>query len=412
MKKQILFAFALVLALSAKAQFDTTGITTWNALHNSSESWMQGAFEAGRDANDAFDFGWGYYDMSTHVIGGDSIYIIKTINDNYKAISIDQMASGVYTITFSDLDGNNKTTKNFTRSNYANKNFFYYSIDTDTEKDLEPATQDWDIVFTRYAIIFPGFGAYPVAGVLSNIGVETSQVEFAQGGTYSVADTAQFPMTSNISNIGYDWKSAGMSGVTIHDTLVYYVKDQTGAVNELKLTGYGGSGTGNFKFEVNGVVDSISLTAGNVNQVYYSLAAGDTVYTNTDNDWDIAFYAQSSFSSIPVRINEVSGTALYIYPNVDISYWNTMGVEENQFNVVSVYPNPATDVINVVLSDFDADLSIEVIDMNGRVVKTQGVLATSGINETQVNVNGLNSGMYIVRVSGNQTVATAQVLVK
>ena len=295
MRKQILLAIALFSAALGKAQFfDTTGIGSWPVLTNSYQTWMTGAFEAGRDTSDDFDFGWGYYDMATHLISGDSIYILKTVNGNYKAISIDGIASGVYTVTFSDLDKSNKVTKTFDRSTYSNRNFFYYSIDNDATKDLEPATQDWDILFTRFLTIFPGFGAYPVAGVLTNIGVEVSQVEFNPGATPSLADTVNFPMSADISTIGYDWKSAGPSGTVIHDTIVYYVKDQAGTINELKMTGYGGSGTGDFKFRINGgTEDSISLDAGNVNQVYYSLSARNLQLANIDHDWDVAFYAKA-----------------------------------------------------------------------------------------------------------------------
>ncbi|MGB0178042.1 MAG: hypothetical protein ACPF9D_12805, partial [Owenweeksia sp.] len=291
------------LMYTASAQtFDTTGLGQWPLLINSYETWMQGAFDAHRDPNDPADFGWGNYDVTTHLITGDSIYIFKTVAGNYKAISIDQISSGVYTVTYSNLDGSQRVTKTLDRSAYNNRNFFYYNLDQEVVKDLEPATQDWDIVFTKYLIFFPGFGGYPVAGTLHNRGVEVSQVELQAGTTSTVNDTVQFPMSRNISTIGYDWKDA-FAGV-VYDTLVYYVKDQAGNVNQLKLTGYGGSGTGKMIFEVNGQADSISLSAGNSNLVYYSLQAKNEISTNQDNDWDLAFFAQTSFSAIPVRIND------------------------------------------------------------------------------------------------------------
>ncbi|MDZ7846148.1 MAG: hypothetical protein U5L96_04980 [Owenweeksia sp.] len=56
-------------------------------LTNSYNTWMRGAFDANRDTSNASDFGWGAYNVTTHLIEGDSIYILKTTNDNYKAIS-------------------------------------------------------------------------------------------------------------------------------------------------------------------------------------------------------------------------------------------------------------------------------------------------------------------------------------
>jgi len=182
MKKIITILAVAVFFNFGKAQFfDTTGISTWPMLTNSYETWLQGAFDANRNISDPTDFGWGHYDQLTHFIMGDSIYIIKTVAGNYKAISIDQLASGVYTVSYSDLDGSNYTTKTFDRTSYDLKNFFYYSLDQDAVKDFEPASIGWDLVFSKYLTVFPGFGHYPVSGVLSNIGVEVSQVEFNSG---------------------------------------------------------------------------------------------------------------------------------------------------------------------------------------------------------------------------------------
>src|SRR5690606_30930751 len=113
-----------------------------------------------------------------------------------------------------------------------------------------------------------------------------SQMELANNTvTANVEDTAIFPFSYDISTIGYDWKNAGMSGVTIYDTLVYFVKDQAGNINKLVFNGYGGSATGVMNFTVNGIQDSVILGAGNSNQVYYSLENKSAIAQNTDHDW-------------------------------------------------------------------------------------------------------------------------------
>ncbi len=403
----------VILTLTTIAQtFDTTGIGQWPMLYNSYETWMQGAFDANRNVNDPADFGWGNYDVSTHLITGDSIYILKTVAGNYKAISIDQIASGVYTITHSNLDGSNRITKMLDRSNYNNRNFFYYQLDQDLVKDLEPASQDWDIVFTRFLTFFPGFGGYPVAGILHNHNVEASQVELQPGATANVNDTVQFPMDENISTIGYDWKDA-FAGV-VYDTLVYYVKDQSGNVNELKLTGYGGSSTGKMVFEVNGQADSIVLGAGNTEQVYYSLQGHNEISTNQDNDWDLAFFAQSSFSAIPVRINDVNGAELHVYPKADISHWNSIGlVDQAPARLVSVYPNPTRDHLNLYVQNINDDqYTVQLLNTNGQQVLVKDVTANSGMSEVVISVENVAAGIYILQVEGKNLKATTRIVVQ
>lgn len=410
-------AAAIVLMLSgisAKAQlFDTTGMgSTWPVLTNSYESWLIGAFNAGRDTSDPADFGWGSYNLATHFIEGDSIYIIKTVQGNYKAISIDNLASGNYTISYGDLDGSSRTMKVLNRNGYNTKNFFYYSLDSETEKDLEPWTDNWDILFTKFLIEFPGFGSYPVTGVLHNRNVRVSQVEKPQGVAASITDTAQFPFSNNISTIGYDWKTSGPSGTTIHDSITYFVEDQYGNFNELVFAGYGGSGTGNISFTVNGQADSVSLGAGNVDQVYYSLENVGSAQKNQDKDWDIALFAQSSFSAIPIRINDVNGVELYVYPKGDIDLWNSVSLEEQPINLVSVFPNPASDLITLALSsELQNELQLEFVNVNGQVVHKVDQSITPGLQEIQVPVSGLEAGVYVLQITSGEFRASTRIVI-
>ncbi len=412
MKKITTLSLLIATIAFAKAQhFDTTGVGTWPLLTNSYQTWMQGAFEANRDTSNPYDFGWGAYDVSTHLISGDSIYIIKTVAGDYKAISIDEYASSVYKVTYSNLDKSNKVTKSLNRTPYDTRNFFYYSIDNDQVKDLEPTSDDWDILFSKYPVMMPGFGAYPVAGVLTNHNVEVSQVSFAVGGTYSLSDTANYPWSSDISTIGYDWKDAFAS--IVHDTIVYFVRDQFGNINELQFTEYGGSATGKFGFEVNGNPDSILLGAGNTNQVYYSLQNDSNVAVNQDHDWDIAIYAQSSFSDLPVRINEVGGVELYVYPLSDINYWNVVGLEEQTVSILSVYPNPAKDVLTIA-AHFGQTQNMHVSFYNqvGSLVKTHKLTGQNGISENTIDISELGAGIYIVKLQGDNYSATTRLIVQ
>lgn len=386
------------------AQFDTTGVTSQSSLMNSYTTWMQGAFEANRDTANDFDFGWGYYDINVHQILGDSIYIIKTHDGDFKAISIDGISSGEYSLTFSNLDGSGKTTKSIDRTPYETKNFFYYAINADLIKDPEPITENWDLVFRRYLVeAIPGF-VYPVAGVLHNRGVEVSEVVFQSGGSASISDTANFPFSDNISTIGYDWKNAGPGGTVIYDTVVYYVKDQNGNVNELKMTGYGGSSAGTMDFEVNGNAKQVNLSSGNVNEVYYSLENENELSTTTDHNWDIALFAQGSFSSIPVRINDLNGVELWVYPNDDIFIWGSISsTEESQQRAsLRLYPIPVSSgSLNYVLeSDIEENINVRISSISGKEI-TQSVLELNqGLNQGEIELGDLESGVYILHLSG------------
>lgn len=67
-----------------------------------------------------------------------------------------------------------------------------------------------------------------------------------------------------------------------------------------------------------------------------------------------------------------------------------VGVEEVTAEQVRIYPNPATDVLNV-----EGNGNIEVSNILGQVVMTDFVEG-----HTQLNVANLNNGVYFVRVNG------------
>ena len=66
---------------------------------------------------------------------------------------------------------------------------------------------------------------------------------------------------------------------------------------------------------------------------------------------------------------------------------------------VNVYPNPASDNINLSYqSTIDAPTSIEIFTITGARIFAESVLSHEGINLTTINVSDYNNGTYLVRV--------------
>ena len=81
------------------------------------------------------------------------------------------------------------------------------------------------------------------------------------------------------------------------------------------------------------------------------------------------------------------------YNECDMPY----AVEENiHDNGVSIYPNPANDVVNI-LNDNNLNInSVEIIDLTGRMV-----LCTE--NYKEINISELSEGQYFVKIIGETT---------
>jgi hypothetical protein len=72
----------------------------------------------------------------------------------------------------------------------------------------------------------------------------------------------------------------------------------------------------------------------------------------------------------------------------------------NNPDLFRVYPNPTNGVINVRINQFVGKLSIQIVDLNGRVVYTQ---KDADFNiEKSIDMNRFQAGMYIVNVNNEQ----------
>jgi len=74
---------------------------------------------------------------------------------------------------------------------------------------------------------------------------------------------------------------------------------------------------------------------------------------------------------------------------------------------LSVFPNPATNVINVANNNGILVNGIQITDLNGRTVKT---VKFAGVTEAQVNISDLASGMYLMTVSSDKGTMTQKIV--
>ena len=93
------------------------------------------------------------------------------------------------------------------------------------------------------------------------------------------------------------------------------------------------------------------------------------------------------------------------------------GVEENEavnpMTATRVYPNPATDVLNIEVNASQAsEMSISVYNIMGQNVMNQNVNITTGMNTRTISTAELNSGIYFVTVKANGFENTMKFIVK
>ena len=84
----------------------------------------------------------------------------------------------------------------------------------------------------------------------------------------------------------------------------------------------------------------------------------------------------------------------------------TTAVKEVTASKLSVYPNPANNVVTV--SGADALVSnVAIVDINGRTVKS---VKFAGVAEAQVNVSDLASGVYVMTIASDKGTTTQKIV--
>lgn len=339
------------------AEFDTlsTFNSSWTVtpLYNSDTTWVDGAFN--QASTGGMDYGYGSYNMGNHSIEANKIFVIKYTNGDYRKllVTLNTMA-GTYTVIHDKLDNSDRDTLTPTISTYSGKNFLYIKLTDKTVLDREPASANWDLLFTQYT---DNAIEYTVTGILQNIGV---QVIKATGVTspQTYTNHAAHTFSTAINGIGYNWKTYDMSNntYTIDPTLVYFAKDKAGDIWRVVPTGFGGSANGDFIFSKEKMV---------------------TTPTNTN-------------SGVGLSENEAAVTKMAVYPN----------------------PSNGTDVSLILSTEKNANASVYVLDLNGKVVSSENFEINAGLSQHALNTNSLSAGVYFIRLNVNGATATQKLIIQ
>jgi hypothetical protein len=119
-----------------------------------------------------------------------------------------------------------------------------------------------------------------------------------------------------------------------------------------------------------------------------------------------------------VDANPKQGHNYYRLRQIDLDGKSTYSKEidlvgTSNGSVINVYPNPAKDNVTVeYASNSNASLSLQVIDMSGRIIKQIQTKVTSGNNAILISLDGVSAGMYQLQLIENNRLSYVQKIVK
>ncbi|NVN95770.1 MAG: T9SS type A sorting domain-containing protein [Bacteroidetes bacterium] len=114
--------------------------------------------------------------------------------------------------------------------------------------------------------------------------------------------------------------------------------------------------------------------------------------------------------------NAMKSNVSYAYSNYasynkQIYCGNLLTIDDNTGNQVivsSIYPNPATDMVNLNIENPDnAKLTLNIYSMTGKLIRTEMLKQ----NQSRINIDDLNNGIYMFEIKSDEWRTTQKLLI-
>jgi PKD repeat protein len=142
----------------------------------------------------------------------------------------------------------------------------------------------------------------------------------------------------------------------------------------------------------------------NFDNVAGSTQQNPTVQFSTSNGFDgSGDYTVRLTASNPIGQGQKDTVVLVSTGIVDVEFSNS----------INLFPNPASSVVNVDLSDIDAgDYTITMTNMIGETVITPINVSSNAQAQSKLNVEGLGAGVYFIKIEGEDKTAIKPVVIQ
>jgi hypothetical protein len=162
-----------------------------------------------------------------------------------------------------------------------------------------------------------------------------------------------------------------------------------GETDTLTATVTGGGSSPSYQWVVNGI-----LVPGATSSVYY----------NTFNDHD----------SVTCQVTSTGLCAGYTsYNSVYINVISTGVTPTNSDVQMTLYPNPATNELNIAWKNYAAgNADVVITDVAGKEVYSSSINITAGYGHTRLDLPSLLEGVYLVTIKSNGNMVHAKVEIR
>ncbi len=274
-------------------------------------------------------------------------------------------------------------------------------------------TQNTVVTVSTYTTVAstPSAASFPLATIAEDQGGGNYNYYQSTASTFELNGIANnaFAITFTNNAIAAQWPINYLYSNTDTYSGVVSLSTYSGAVNGTITTTAPGNGTvmlpGNQNFANSLQVKAVNNLKGTINgtpigTVTLAIVTTDYTYYNGGQKFAIMTVSYSKQT-----ITSVLGPTVTTTATSKINSAVYSGINELNFdNAYSVYPNPASGIFNIALTNTKAEnVSIEILNQVGQSVKKENLGNGTNINSS-INTSGLTNGIYFVRTTmGNRS---------
>ena len=156
----------------------------------------------------------------------------------------------------------------------------------------------------------------------------------------------------------------------------------------------------------------------------FDLKAGDFVDIYSYNEQDKPVFAVrydiNNMPDGPFTINSEKAYVKFVSDNwqegngFELEYFQIAGINTyNGLQEVSIFPNPATSVLNVKITDELAqDVTAEIVDITGKVLSVEQFSHNGGTQQQTLNISNLAKGIYLLNLKTQNGTRTCKFIVE
>lgn len=126
---------------------------------------------------------------------------------------------------------------------------------------------------------------------------------------------------------------------------------------------------------------------------------GDETFVLKSHDFTPITSDVYHISFVNKSLANATGTHAIIVDSFKIEDKATLSVSKFEPSMISIYPNPANDVVTIANNQNILLDSVELSDVNGRIIRT---IKYDNVSEAKINVADLSSGIYLLNINSSK----------